>query len=175
MSGAIVWFTGLPSSGKTTLATHVRARLAAAGMHGVLLDGDAVRVALGALRYTARDRDAFYRALAELAALVARQGLIALVAATAPRRAHRDAARSLGPPFVEVWVDTPLDECMRRDAKGLYAAARTGEITSLPGLQVPYEVPLAPSVIARDGTDTTAAERIEAFVRTYTSAVHHAA
>ncbi|HVK88157.1 MAG TPA: adenylyl-sulfate kinase, partial [Kofleriaceae bacterium] len=96
--GAVVWFTGLPASGKTTLATRVRAAIVDPC---VLLDSDEVRDALGATGYSGTERDAFYHALGGLAALLARQGLLVLVAATAPRRAHRDHARARAPRFVE--------------------------------------------------------------------------
>ncbi len=130
----------------------------------MILDGDAVRTALRAQRYATEDRDAFYRTLAALAGLVARQDIVALVSATAPKRAHRDGARVCGAPFVEVWVDTPLEVCEARDSKGLYAAARRGEITTLPGAQVPYEAPACPDVVAHGGLDELAIDRIVARV-----------
>ena len=161
MSAAIVWFTGLPSSGKSTLARRVRARLAAAGRAAVLLDSDEVREALGTRGYDAADRDGFYRALAGMAVLVANQGLAVLVAATAPRREHRDRARRTvgdGGTFVEVWVNTPLAVCEARDAKGLYARARRGDAAEVPGVGVAYEPPLAPEVVADgDGEPAVAA------------------
>ena len=164
---AIVWFTGLPSSGKTTLARRAQARLAAAGRPAVVLDSDELRDALGAHAYGPGDRDRFYRALAALAALLARQGVVALVAATAPRRADRDRARDelgRGPApgrFVEVWVDTPLAECEARDPKGLYAEARRGAADQLPGVGVAYEAPVSPEVTARGGYDDAALAAIE--------------
>lgn len=149
----VVWMTGLPSSGKSTLAERLRDRLAAARRAAIVLDGDAMRTILGATGYDAAARDGFYRALAELAALIARQGPIVIVPATAPLRAHRALARELAPRFVEVYVDTPLAECARRDPKRLYAAAERGEIATLPGLGGAYEPPLAPDVIAHGGDD----------------------
>lgn len=162
IAGAIVWFTGLPSSGKTTLARRAQARLAAAGRAAVVLDSDELRDALDAHSYTPGDRDRFYRAVAALAALIARQGVVALVAATAPRRADRERARdeigrSLAPvPFIEVWVDTPLAECEARDPKGLYAQARRGAADQLPGMGVVYEAPVSPEVTAKGGFDDAA-------------------
>jgi len=153
----VVWFTGLPACGKTTLAEHVRARLG-----GVLLDGDALRGVLEAGDYA--DRDAFYRRLAALATLLARQGHLVLVAATAHRRAYRDAARAAAPRFVEVHVATPLAECERRDPKQLYARARAGDLPLLPGVGVAYEPPLAPEVIASGGHDEAAVLAIERLV-----------
>lgn len=163
MSGAIVWLTGLPSSGKSTLARRVQERLTRAGRATVLLDGDELREVLGAHAYDAADRDEFYRALAALAALVANQGIAVLVAATAPKREHRARARALidRGTFVEVWVKTPLSVCEARDPKGLYARARRGETNELPGVGVAYDPPIAPEVVADGGRDDAAAVAIE--------------
>ncbi len=158
--GIVVWLTGLPQSGKSTLARRVRDRIAPR-RPCVLLDSDEVRAAIGADRYGAGDRDAFYRLLAGLAALLARQGHAVLVAATAPRRVHRDAARATSPAFAEVWVDTPLADCEARDTKGLYARARRGDAPDLPGVGATYEPPPAPDLIARGGHDDAAAAAIE--------------
>lgn len=160
-AGAVVWITGLPSSGKSTLARRVSARLRAAGREPVLLDGDAVRAALvPPPGYDTAGRDAFYATLARLAATLARDGHLVLVAATASRRAHRAAARDLAPRFVEVWLDVPADECARRDPKGLWARARAGELPNLPGAGEPYEPPERPEVAARGGEDDGAVEEI---------------
>lgn len=164
MSGAIVWFTGLPASGKSTLARRVHAHFVATGRTSVLLDGDELRNILDAHSYEPADRERFYGSLAGLAALLANQGLVVLVAATAPRRQDRDRARAqvIGDGvFVEVWVNTPLSECAARDPKGLYAQARRGDAKELPGVGVAYEPPLAPEVIADGGLDETAVAAIE--------------
>jgi adenylylsulfate kinase len=153
VTGAIVWFTGLPASGKTTLARRVQESL---GRGSLVLDSDALRDMLDSHGHDAEHRDRFYAQLGGLARLVAGQGLVALVAATAPRREHRDAARASGQPFTEVWVRTPLEDCERRDPKGLYAAARRGEMPALPGVGASYEPPLHPEVIADGGHDDTA-------------------
>ena len=155
-SGVVVWFVGLPASGKTTLARAVGERwMAASGERAVLLDGDEVRATLFPRPgYDAAARDAFYRTLAGLAALLRRQCLTVLVSATAPRRAHRDHARSLSPRFVEVFVDTPLDECARRDPKGLYARARVEPaVSTLPGVGSPFERPERPDVVVGPSDD----------------------
>jgi adenylylsulfate kinase len=160
-AGAVVWITGLPSSGKSTLAERLRARLLAAGRPCAVLDGDAVRAALRpAPGYDPAGRAAFYATLAGLAALLARQGLVALVPATANRRAFRDNARALAPRFIEVYVRAPAAECARRDAKGLYAAARAGTIADLPGSGAEYEPPEAPEVVAEGGLDEGAVTAI---------------
>ncbi len=157
MTGAVVWVTGLPSSGKSTFASRAVARLRDAGRQALLLDGDEVRRAIEpAPGYDAAGRDAFYRTLARLAALAATQGVVAVVAATAHRRSHRDFARALAPRLVEVFLDVPLSECARRDAKGLYARASSGSLDALPGVGEPYEVPAAPDLVARGGEDPEA-------------------
>ncbi|MGN6104967.1 MAG: adenylyl-sulfate kinase [Kofleriaceae bacterium] len=161
--GVVVWFTGLPASGKTTLAEAVRDRVGPA-RPCLVLDSDAVREALGAAGYADRERDAFYGALGRLAALIAEQGQVVLVAATAPRRAHREAARRVAPAFVEVWVEASLAQCEARDPKGLYARARAGEAPALPGLGAPYEPPRAPEVTASGGRDAAAIDRIAGLI-----------
>jgi adenylylsulfate kinase len=161
LRGAVVFVTGLPSSGKSTLAERLVARLREAGRPSVRLDGDEVRAALvPAPGYAPAERDAFYATLARLAALLARQGLVVAVAATANRRAHRAEARALAPRFVEVLVDVPADECARRDAKGLWATARAGGAPELPGASAPYERPEHPDVVAGGGEDAAAVAAI---------------
>lgn len=148
MSGWIVWLTGLPSSGKTTVARALRAHLRDAGTHAVILDSDELRAILTpAPTYTAPERDHFYRALVALAGLLQRYDTNVIIAATAPKRAHRAAARALPGHFAEIWVRCPLEECRARDPKGLYARAAAGEISTLPGVGVPYEVPQRAEVI----------------------------
>ncbi|HEY5922235.1 MAG TPA: adenylyl-sulfate kinase [Kofleriaceae bacterium] len=157
-AGVVVWFTGLPASGKSTLARRLRDRV---DRSTVLLDSDELREVLGATSYEQHDRDAFYASLTRLADLLARQGHVVLVAATAARRAYRDAARALAPRFVEVWVQTPLAECEQRDSKGLYARARAGDAPALPGIGIAYEPPESPDVIADGGLDDIALARLE--------------
>ena len=140
------------TSGESTLAREVATELAARGIHAVTLDSDKVRDALPPLGYDAASREAFYTALAKLAALLAQQGHVVLVPATAHRRAFRDAARKLAPAFVEIYVDTPLDECKRRDPKGIYAAGGS----DVPGIGVPFEPPPAPDFVSASGAATIA-------------------
>lgn len=157
--GAVVWFTGLPAAGKSTLAATLVARLRERGASAVLLDSDQVRDALvPPPGHDGVARDGFYRTLAGLAALLARQGLVVAVAATAHRRVWRALARALAPRFIEVYVDTPLAECQRRDPKGLYAAASA--LPHLPGVNVPYEPPQAPELVARGGDDAAAIDAL---------------
>jgi adenylylsulfate kinase len=157
MSGVVVWITGRPSAGKSTFAEHALRALRGQSVASCVLDGDAVRDSLvPRLGYDAAARAAFYETLGNLAALLARQDLVVLVPATAQRREFRERARSLAPAFVEVWVDTPLDECARRDTKGLYAAVRAGTLRGVPGGDEAYEAPLHADVIAHGGEDEAA-------------------
>ena len=150
-SGATVWLTGLPASGKSTVATAVEARLLAEGRPAYVLDGDNLRHGLnGDLGFSAEDRRENVRRTAEVAALMADAGVTVLVALVSPYRVDRAAARAVheryGAPFLEVWVSTPLEECERRDPKGLYAKARRGEIEGFTGVSGPYEAPEQPDL-----------------------------
>jgi adenylylsulfate kinase len=165
-AGAVAWITGLPASGKSTFGRALAARARRAGLPVALLDGDAVRAALG--RPAGRgeaERDAFYTALARLAALLSRQGLTVVVAATAPRRAHRALARRLAPAFAEIHVATPAEACAKRDPKGLWAAARAGRLGALPGAGASYQPPRRPAVTAGGGRDQEALRAALATVR----------
>jgi adenylylsulfate kinase len=160
-----VWVTGLPGAGKSTLAARIAEGVSRAGGPCAVLDGDVVRAALGRpAGRGAAERDAFYAALAGLAALLARQGLVVLVAATAHRAAHRDRARAVAPRYLEVHVATPIAECARRDPKGLYAAARAGLAAEVPGVDAAYETPVAPDVVATGGEDLAAVDRVLALL-----------
>lgn len=157
----VVWITGAPSAGKSTLAARLLERLREQRLPACVLDGDDVRACLvPQLGYTPAERDAFYATLSNLAALLARQSLVVLVAATAQRREFRARARALAPAFLEVWVDTSLEECAARDAKGLYAASKAGTLTDVPGAGVEYEPPEHPDVVAHGGHDTAAVEQL---------------
>lgn len=152
--GRVVWITGLPSCGKSTLARAAASALGARGEHVLVLDGDEVREALHpAPGYDDGARADFYATLASLAALAAKQGAIVLVPATANRRAYREAARAMAPRFVEVFVDVPLDVCVARDAKGLYAKAASGGASTMPGRGASYEPPTAPDLVLHGGDD----------------------
>jgi len=162
----VVFVTGLPSSGKSTLARGVEVRLREVGLACARLDGDEVRdVLVPRPGYSEAERGAFYATLAGLAALLAGQGLVVVVAATANQRAYRERARERAPRFVEVWVDVSVAECRRRDTKGLFAAFRRGEVSSVPGEDAAYEPPLAPDVVARGGADEAAVERVIAAIQ----------
>ncbi|MGD8490266.1 MAG: adenylyl-sulfate kinase [Anaerolineae bacterium] len=145
--GFAIWLTGLPSSGKSTLACALQQLLAEQGMATLVLDSDQLRRCLTPNpTYTREERDAFYRALGELAERLAARGTNVLVAATAARRAYRRAARARIVRFAEVYVDAPTAVCRTRDPKGLWRRADEGEITTLPGAGVPYQPPRSPEV-----------------------------
>ncbi|HZM37799.1 MAG TPA: adenylyl-sulfate kinase [Acidimicrobiales bacterium] len=150
-AGATVWFTGLSGSGKSTVAAELERALVAAGRPAYLLDGDNLRHGLNAdLGFTAADRSENIRRVGEVARLFADAGVVALVPVISPYRADRDRARAIhesaGVPFVEVFVDTPLEVCEARDPKGLYAKARAGEIKGFTGIDDPYEAPHHPDL-----------------------------
>lgn len=145
-SGATIWLTGLSGSGKSTIAVEVERQLVTAGRAAYLLDGDNLRHGLNAgLGFSAADRDENVRRVAEVAALFADSGAIAIVSVISPFAAQRSRARTTHAerelPFHEVFVDTPLPECERRDPKGLYAKARAGELPGFTGISSPYERP----------------------------------
>ena len=155
-----LWFTGLSGSGKSTIANLLEKRLYAEGKHTYILDGDNVRHGLNRdLGFTEADRVENIRRVAEVAKLLADAGLIVIVAFISPFRAERELARSLCEPgeFIEVFVDTPLEECERRDVKGLYAKARRGELKNFTGIDSDYEQPQSPEIHLRTVGTTPAA------------------
>jgi bifunctional enzyme CysN/CysC len=152
--GATLWLTGLPGAGKTTIAGALEARLVERGSHVYVLDGDNLRHGLNSdLGFDASARAENVRRSAEAARLLADAGAIVIVSLISPYQADRARARAIhddaGLAFLEVFVDTPLDECERRDPKGLYARARRGEIRGFTGVDDPYEAPEAPETRLR--------------------------
>lgn len=149
--GSTVWFTGLSGSGKSSVAMLVEQKLLAAGRPAYVLDGDNLRHGLNAdLGFSMDDRAENLRRLAHIATLLADSGQIVLVPAISPLEAHRELARTVhteqGFDFYEVFCDTPLEDCERRDPKGLYAKARRGEITHFTGIDSPYQRPKNPDL-----------------------------
>jgi adenylyl-sulfate kinase len=146
-----IWITGLPAAGKSTLAAGIAQRLLRHGRQATVLDGDAVRQGLCAdLGFSPSDRRENVRRVGEVAALMARAGVMSIVALISPDAAARADARAtherVGVPFLEVWIDTPLAVCQARDPKGLYAAAARGTLHGLTGVDARYEPPHAPDV-----------------------------
>ncbi len=144
-----IWFTGLSGAGKSSIANALEKRLFALGHHTYLLDGDNVRHGLNRdLGFTSEDRVENIRRVAEVARLMVDAGLIVLVSFISPYRADRRMARELfaGDEFIEVFVDTPLEVCERRDVKGLYAKARAGDLANFTGVNAPYEAPQSPEI-----------------------------
>lgn len=147
--GAVVWFTGLSGSGKSTVAREVERLLVERGAFAYVLDGDNLRHGLNAdLGFSPEDRTENIRRVGSVAQLMADANVLCLAAFVSPYRADRDAVRARLPDgmFIEVFVDTPLAVCESRDPKGLYKKARAGEIGSFTGISAPYEAPLDPEI-----------------------------
>ncbi len=165
----VLWFTGLSGSGKSTIANIVEKKLVADGRHTFLLDGDNVRHGLNRdLGFTDADRVENIRRVAEVARLMTDAGLIVLVSFISPFRAERQMARELmaAGEFVEIFVDTPIEDCEKRDVKGLYAKARAGQLKHFTGIDSPYEAPTDPEirVVSPRETPEQAADRIIAHI-----------
>ncbi|WP_197377189.1 adenylyl-sulfate kinase [Mycolicibacterium baixiangningiae] len=157
--GATIWFTGLPASGKSTIAVAVERALVESGQVAYLLDGDNIRHGLSDdLGFSAGDRAENIRRVGHLTRLFADAGVVALASLVSPLKSDREIARTLNHaaklPFIEVYVATPVEECEKRDPKGLYARARAGELKGLTGVDAPYEPPDDPDLVL----DTTGAD-----------------
>lgn len=145
----MVLFTGLSGSGKSTLANALEQRLFADGIHTYVLDGDNVRTGINKnLGFSPEDRSENIRRVSELSKLFVDAGLVTLAAFIAPYASDREAIRQLvgADRYIEVFVNTSLEVCEKRDVKGLYAKARKGEIKDMTGISAPYEVPASPDV-----------------------------
>ncbi len=155
MSGLTVWFTGLSSSGKSTISQALREKLLHSGHKVEWLDGDAVRLHISkGLGYSKEDRDENVRRIGFVAELLTRNGVIVLVSAISPYRAVRDEMRARIGSFLEVYVEAPLDVCQSRDINGVYARALAGEIHHVTGMDDPYEPPLSPDVVCHTARET---------------------
>jgi adenylylsulfate kinase len=145
-----VWITGLPASGKSTIAASLRRQLEQKGAEAAVLESDVMRQLFQEQPvYDERDRDCFYAALAFIARVLTEHGVPVIVDATANRRSYRDRARLQIARFVEVFVDTPLAVCAKRDPKGIYRLAGEGKARHVPGVQTPYEAPVCPDLVIR--------------------------
>ncbi len=166
----IVWLTGLPCAGKTTIGSAVAERLRAAGCKAEFLDGDVLRRELWKdLGFDKADREENVRRIGFLAELLARNGVVAVVSAVSPYRSSRDAVRRNSSSFMEVYVNAPLGICEQRDVKGMYRRARGGELKGFTGIDDPYEPPLNPEVECKTDRET-AGESVEKVLRRLTQA-----
>ncbi|MCG8406142.1 MAG: adenylyl-sulfate kinase [Phycisphaerales bacterium] len=152
--GCTIWLTGLPSSGKSTIGFSLEHALVQQGRLAYVLDGDNIRHGLNKnLGFSAEDRAENIRRIGEVAKLFADAGVITITSFVSPYRADRDLVRKLhdeaGVPFVEVFVDTPVETCEERDPKGLYKKARSGEIPNFTGVSDPYEAPEKAEVVLK--------------------------
>jgi len=162
--GCVVWMTGLPSSGKSTISKVLESKLKQAGEKVEVLDGDVVRENLSkGLGFSKEDRDINIRRIGFVAHLLARNGVKVISAAISPYRAVRDEVRKeVGEDFLEVYISTPFEVCEQRDVKGLYARARAGDLKGMTGIDDPYEPPISPEieVSTTDQTPDQAADQI---------------
>jgi adenylyl-sulfate kinase len=161
--GKVVWFTGLPSSGKTTLASHLKVKLEKQGLQVYLLDGDVLRTGLNSdLGFSEKDRSENIRRAAEVAKILADVGFIVLATFISPFAADRLRAKQIigKDHFKEIYVRCPLAVCEQRDVKGLYQKARAGEIKQFTGLDSPYEEPMHPD-LAVDSFGQTVDESVK--------------
>ena len=146
--GLVVWFTGLSGSGKSTIANELDVELNKRGLRTYILDGDNVRMGLNKdLGFSPESRKENIRRISEVAKLFADSGAIVMTAFISPYREDRDSARDvIGRDYLEVFVNTPIEECIKRDPKGLYKKAIAGEIKGFTGIDAPYEQPLSPEI-----------------------------
>jgi len=142
----VLWFTGLSGSGKSTIATRVHQDLLRRGVDVEYIDGDALREVFPQTGFTREQREEHLRRTGYMASRLAAHGVTVVASFVSPYRESRDFIRTLCPKFAEIYVATPLDECERRDVKGLYARARRGEIRNFTGIDDPYEVPEHPEL-----------------------------
>ncbi len=161
----VVWFTGLSGAGKSTIARTVCDRLLAAGADVEYLDGDSIRSVFPQTGYSKPERDAHVKRVGFLASRLEHHGVFVVCALISPYAESREFVRGLCHRFVEVHVSTPLDECERRDVKGLYQRARRGEIANFTGLDEPYEPPTSPE-LRIDTRDTSVQEAADLVMTT---------
>lgn len=161
--GLTVWFTGLSGSGKSTIAVALERRLSQQGIFSRILDGDNIRTGINrGLGFSEEERRENIRRIAEVSKLFTETGIVTLSAFVSPTNGLREMAREIigKEDFVEIFVATPLEECERRDVKGLYAKARRGEIKDFTGITSPFEAPESPA-LAIDTTNLSVEEAVE--------------
>jgi adenylylsulfate kinase len=153
--GCVLWFTGLSGAGKSTISQLVANSLKFLGCKVELLDGDAVRTHLSkGLGFSREDRNVNVLRIGYVCQLLSRNGVIAIAAAISPYRDSRDQLKASIPGFIEIFVDCPLEECINRDVKGLYAKALSGQIPNFTGVSDPYEPPHSPDLVLRTWEET---------------------
>lgn len=158
VSAFAIWITGLPASGKSTLAAAVKTQLTARGIDVAVLESDELRkVFTPNPTYDEKERKLFYSQLAYVGALLTHHGVPVIFDATANRRDYREAARQQIPKFLEVYIDSPLALCVSRDPKGIYRSARDGGVSFVPGIQAAYEPPEHPDLVVHAGREDTQA------------------
>ena len=154
-SGSVVWFTGLPCSGKSTLSRLLQESLSGQGVASELFDGDIVRQFLAkGLGFSKEDRMENVRRIAYVADLLARHGILSIVAAISPYQESRNEIRKEVKSYIEIFVDCPLEVCESRDVKGMYKKARAGEIQHFTGVSDPYEMPTNPDLILKTSEES---------------------
>jgi len=154
-AGLTIWLTGLPSSGKSTIARTLAAHLLGEGRRVIVLDGDEVRERLNkGLGFSKEDRDENVRRIAYVARLLTEAGAVVIVAAISPYQSARAAARAEIGRFAEIFIHCPLDECIKRDVKGLYKKALAGMVQHFTGISDPYEPPQNPELVVETHTET---------------------
>jgi adenylylsulfate kinase len=168
-AASLIWFTGLSGSGKSTLANLVEGELCKKGIHTYVLDGDNIRNGINNdLTFSPEDRKENIRRIAEVGHLCVDAGLVTLAAFVSPYRADRENIRTIvgSKNFIEIYVNTSLEECERRDVKGLYKKARAGEIQNMTGISAPYEAPVNPDleIITDHQTIETSVQTILDFI-----------
>jgi len=154
--GLVIWFSGLSGAGKTTIARALEKSLYALGCNTYILDGDVLRNGLNKdLGLSPEDRNENIRRVSEVAALFADAGLICICALISPYEVARKKAREIsGGSFLEVFVKCPIEECQRRDPKGLYAKFKSGEISGMTGIDAPYEIPTSSDIVVDTGIES---------------------
>jgi len=158
-----IWVTGLPVSGKSTVAKALAGALAARGVDVAVLESDVLRTVFTPHpRYDEEERDTFYRQVVYVGVLLTKHGVPVIFDATGSKRTYRDHARQQIPRFLEVYIECPLEVCISRDPKGIYRAGREGTAKIVPGLQDTYEPPLNPDVVVRGDSEApeSAAQRV---------------
>ncbi len=154
-AGWVIWLTGLPAAGKTTLASRVCEVLHSKGVRAEHLDGDELRKTLSeGLGFSRQDRDKHILRVGFVCGLLSRNGVVSIVSAISPYRQARDQVRASVGKFMEVYVKCPLEICERRDTKGLYRKAREGKLSQVTGINDPYEEPLSPELVLETDKET---------------------